>query len=383
MKKIFKITGIIFISSLLFYCSDSDNSTNPDPDPDPDGGGEPVEAVTTLINTLNVPWELIWGPDDFLWLTERNGKISRIDPDSGKQTEVMEITSVAQVQESGLLGMVHHPDFNTNPFVYVVYTYDNGTSGLLERLVRYRYENNALSNETTLLDNIPANSIHNGSRLLITPDEHLIMTTGDAGSANSSQDMSSLAGKILRLNLDGSIPNDNPTPGSYVYSYGHRNAQGLVLHPNGSLYISEHGPSSDDEINRIEAGKNYGWPDIRGVIDTPNEEAFANTTTTVESIYNWTPTIAPSDLIYYASDRIPEWKNKLVMTVLKEQQVIALTLNADGTEVINEETFFDRKYGRLRDIAISPSGRVFIATNGTSYQDNSNTHSIIEINKIE
>ncbi len=379
MKNVLKFTGLVVIASLFMYCSGNDN-TPPDTDPDPDPDPNPTTVSTTLINTLSVPWELVWGPDDFLWVSERNGKISRINPDTGDQQEVITISSVAQIQESGLLGMVHHPDFDSNPFVYAVYTYQNGKE-LTERLVRFTYANMTLSDEVILLDNIPANNIHNGARLLITSDLHILMSTGDAGNAGLSQDMNSLAGKILRLNLDGSIPNDNPFPGSYVYSYGHRNAQGLTFHTNGNLYSSEHGPTTDDEINKIEPSKNYGWPQVRGLINTPGEEEFAMTNDVVESIFNWTPTIAPSDLIYYTSDRIPEWTNKLLLTVLKEQQIIALTLSSDGNTITNQETFFTNDFGRLRDIAVSPTGRVFIATNGNSYGDTSATHSIIEINK--
>lgn len=378
MERISKLIGIVLLSLLLFFCSGDDtNPSNPDPD-----GEEPINATTTLISTLSVPWELVWGPDDFLWVTERNGKISRIHPDTGAQQEVFTISNVAQVGESGLLGMVHHPNFTTNPYVYVVYTYTNGNV-LLERLVRYTYTNATLSDETILIDQIPANSNHNGSRLLITEDLHLFMTTGDAGNTSLSQNMNSLGGKILRVNLDGSIPNDNPFTDSYIYSLGHRNPQGLVLHPNGNLYSSEHGPSTDDEINKIQSGKNYGWPEVKGTIDTPNEETFAVTTETIESIFNWTPTIAPSDLIYYTSNRIPEWTNKFLLTVLKDQKVIALTLSTDGNTITKEEIFFEEQFGRLRDIAVSPEGRIFIATNGNSYGDTSATHRIIEINRIE
>jgi len=393
MKKILRLVSIVTLSIILLNsCSNNDNTIiqNPnadqdvDPNPDPDPVEEPTTATKTLINTLSIPWEILWGPDDFLWITERNGKISRIDPDTGEQIEVLTINDVAQVQESGLLGMVIHPNFETNPFVYVAYTYQ-GRNGLLEKLVRYSYNNNILSNPTILLDDIPANSIHNGARLLITPepDLKLYMTTGDAGNTNLSQNLNSLAGKLLRINLDGSIPNDNPFTNSYIYSYGHRNAQGLTLHSNGSLYISEHGPSTDDEINRIEIGKNYGWPEVRGIVDTPNEESFAASNTIIESISNWTPTIAPSDLIFYTSNKIPQWTNKLLMTVLKDKQIIALTLNDDGSAILKEEVFFNQEFGRLRDIAVSPTGRVFIATNGNSYTDTSATHKIIEINKIE
>ncbi len=377
MDKIVKGIGILLVLFLLFYCSGDDN-TSPNPDPDPN----PTDATTSIINTLSVPWEILWGPDNFLWITERGGRISRINPDTGEQQELITISGVEQVQESGLLGMVLHPNFDANPYVYAVYTYQ-GTGGLLERLVRFTYANNTLSEETTLLENIPANSIHNGARLLITSDLHLLMTTGDAGNTSLSQNMNSLAGKVLRLNLDGSIPNDNPFTGSYVYSYGHRNAQGMVIHPNGNIYSSEHGPSNDDEINKIVAGENYGWPNVMGVIDTPNEEAFAASTNVTESIFNWTPTIAPSDLVYYTGTGIPEWTNKFLMTVLKDQKIIALTLSDDGNTIIQEESFFTGDFGRLRDIAISPGGRIFIATNGNSYGDTSNTHQIIEINRIQ
>ncbi len=368
MGRRLKSVGIV-LASLLFYCSNSDVI-------------EPADGTTTLISTLSVPWELVWGPDNFLWVTERNGRISRINPDNGEQQLLFTVDNVAQIGESGLLGMVHHPNFDTIPYVYIVYTYTGG-SGLLERLVRFTFANNTLSDETILIDQIPANSNHNGSRLLITPDMHLFMTTGDAGNTNHSQNMSSLGGKILRLNLDGSIPADNPFAGSYIYSLGHRNPQGLVLHPNGKLYNSEHGPNTDDEINIIQSGENYGWPEVKGIIDTPNEEAFASSTDVTESIFNWTPTIAPSDLVYYTSNRIPEWTNKLHMTVLKDKRLIALTLNDNGTTIIQEEVFFNNQFGRLRDIAISPQGRIFIATNGNSYGDTSNTHRIIEINRIE
>ena len=378
MVRLAKLTGIAVLSLFLFFCSKDDDTTTTPPNPDT---GEPVQATKTIISTLSIPWELVWGADNFIWVTERNGKISRINPDDGKQEIVYTIPNVAQVGESGLLGMVHHPKFDTNPFVYVVYTYDAGNR-LLERLVRYTYSNSTLTDEKILLDQIPANANHNGSRLLISPDMHLFMTTGDAGNTNLSQDRNSLAGKTLRLNLDGSIPADNPFSGSYIYTLGHRNAQGMVFHPNGKLYSSEHGPSSDDEINEIKAGKNYGWPEVNGKINTPSEIAFAANTEVIEPIFNWTPTIAPSDLIFYTSDRIPQWKNKLIMTVLKDQKIVALTLSADGASILKEETFFDKKFGRIRDIVISPKGRVFIATNGNSYGDTSATHSIIEINKI-
>lgn len=359
------------LSILILGCSSDDDATNPTT--------EAGLSSRTVISNLSIPWELQWGPDDFLWVTERNGRISRINPESGEQFIIADLGSIIeQIGESGLLGFALHPEFNTNPFVYLVYTYRNG-SGFYERLVRYAYLNSTLVNETVLLDNIPAGNRHNGSRILITPDHHILMTTGDAGTPRYSQDSNSLAGKILRLNLDGSIPVDNPDPNSYVYTLGHRNPQGLAIHSNGLIYSAEHGPSTDDEINIIEAQGNYGWPNVLGVVDTPDEEAFAQQTTTIESITHWTPTIAPSDLMLYTSNRIPQWSNKLLLTSLREQTLFAITLSSDGRQVIERERYFDQQFGRIRDAVMAPDGRLFIATNGTSFTDTSATHRIIEI----
>lgn len=238
---------------------------------------------------MSIPWEMLWGPDDFLWIAERSGRVSRIDPESGNRSVIAELSNIVEQScECGLLGMALYPDFSNSPFVYLVYTYRGGNV-MYERLVRYTYTNESLGSEIVLLDNILASSRHNGSRIIITPDNHILMTTGDTGGTNLSQDIGSLAGKLLRLNLDGSVPPDNPDPTSYVYTIGHRNAQGLMFRPNGMIYSAEHGPSTDDEINIIEAGGNYGWPNVLGTIDSPSEETFAQNTPVVESITHWTP----------------------------------------------------------------------------------------------
>ncbi|MEO0330602.1 MAG: PQQ-dependent sugar dehydrogenase [Bacteroidota bacterium] len=378
MRHLTKISFGVLIACQFLGCSDDDSEIvspdNPDADTAPNS--------RTVVNTLSVPWEILWGPDDFLWVTERSGQISRINPESGAQEIIADINSVTQVRESGLLGMALHPDFEASPYVYAVYTYSAGQE-IVGRLVRYAYADNNLQDEVILLDNIPGNSLHNGSRIVITPDQHILMTTGDAGNTSLPQDMNSLAGKVLRINLDGSIPADNPFPGSPIYSLGHHNPQGLVLHSNGLLYSAEQDPSSDDEINIIQAGANYGWPSVLGPVDNPNEETFAQQNNVIPSISDWTPTIAPSDLVHYTSDRIPEWTNKLLMAVLKDQMIVALTLSDDGQQIVDRENYFVREYGRIRDLTIAPDGRVFIATNGNSYTDTSNTHSIIEINRLD
>jgi aldose sugar dehydrogenase len=331
----------------------------------------------TVVNNLDIPWELVWGSDNFIWATERRGTVVRINPENGVKSEILSLPDVYVSGETGLLGMALHPDFRTTPHVFIVYTYQN--EAILQKIVRYTYNGTNLVEPRILLERIPANNTHVGARLLITPDRKLLVTTGDAQNTAASQSMMALSGKVLRMNLDGTIPTDNPFPNSYIYTLGHRNAQGLLLHPNGLLYSSEHGTQADDELNIIERGRNYGWPNVSGKIDNA-ERDFANRNNVVESVYEWTPTVAPSDITWYSSDRIPSLRNKLLISVLKDQVLIALTLNANGRSVAREELLFSRRFGRLRDVLVSPDGRIFLATNGSSFSNtNPGTHSIIEI----
>ncbi|MFW6370694.1 MAG: PQQ-dependent sugar dehydrogenase [Bacteroidota bacterium] len=340
--------------------------------------------VDTIITGLNVPWEIHWGPDDHIWMTERHGLISRVDPVNKSREILLDITDkVYQASESGLLGLVLHPDFPDSAYVYTVYTYLDNNS-ITERLVRYTYSESALQHEEILLDNIPGNNTHDGSRLVISPDRKLFMSTGDARNTSFSQDVSSLAGKILRMELDGSIPEDNPVSGSPVYSWGHRNPQGLHFHPDGTLYSSEHGPSSDDEFQIVMKGRNYGWPDVHGFCDNATEEAYCADSNVVEPLVAWTPTIAPSDLIYYNHDALPEFKGTFLMSVLKDKKIVKLELDESGTSVVSETHYFTNEWGRLRDIESGPDGTIYIATNGESWSNTDPfTHSIISLKKAD
>lgn len=335
---------------------------------------------TTVISGLDIPWEIIYGPDDHLWITERYGKVSRIFPETGEQTVILDLTeTVYQNGESGLLGMALHPEFSIFPYVYLAYTYQSGGS-ILERIVLYEYTGSQLVNELILLDNIPGNTTHDGCRLLITPDLKLLITTGDAQNQPAAQNINSLSGKILRINLDGTIPDDNPWPGNPTYSFGHRNAQGLYLAPNGILYSSEHGPSNDDEFNIIEAGRNYGWPNVHGFCDLPGEITFCEENNVYEPLAAWTPTIATSDILYYNHQAIPEWQNSVLLTTLKDKRLYVLELDATGTEVVNEDQYFYNYWGRLRDICLGPDGSIFLATNGPSWSNTEPfTHRIVKI----
>ncbi|MBF9223662.1 PQQ-dependent sugar dehydrogenase [Hymenobacter ruricola] len=325
--------------------------------------GPTTVTASALVSNLDVVWELVWGPDNFLWATERYGRISRINPATGQVLPLLTLPDVTAVGESGLLGMALHPQFSTSPYVYVVYNYTD--AGVLkEKVVRYTYSAaaNTLSAPAVLLANITAFNTHSGSRLLILPDLTLLVSTGDASQSSLAQNQAAVNGKILRMNLDGTVPADNPTPNSLVYTSGHRNPQGLVRLPNGRLYSSEHGPNNDDEINKIEAGRNYGWPDVEGFCNLPAEAAFCTANNVREPLYTWTPTIAPSGLAYYDHPAIPGWRGSLLLAALKGQQLLQLPLDAAGTAITSRADYLTGAFGRLRAICVSPDGKVYVGT---------------------
>ena len=339
--------------------------------------------VTVLNSQLNYPWEILWGPDNYIWFTEREGRVSRMNPSTGEVTPVATIADVATTTNyNGLMGMVLHPQFETNPYVYVVYNYLAPSDTMFEKVVRFMYDGKTLVSPTILVDSIigkkNGNYIHNGARLVISPDMKLYISSADANHRFLlPQNRNSLNGKILRVNLDGSIPADNPF-GNAVWSTGMRNPQGLVYASNGIMYSSMHGQETDDEINIIERKGNYGWPYIEGYVnqDSIREVRFANNYKTIEPIYAWSPTIAPSGMDYYDKDAIAEWKNSLLVAVLKEEKLLQLKLNASGNAVESETAFLDHQYGRLRDVAVAPNGDVYVCTD-----NGSNGDMIIKISK--
>lgn len=332
--------------------------------------GSTTLTLRTLTTGLTTPWELLWGPDNFLWMTERGGRISRVDPATGQLLPLLTIPDVVQTGESGLLGMAitSTPTAGTT-LVFVVYNYaDNGV--LKEKLVRYNYSGGTLSNPLVLLNGLPAAQVHSGSRLLLLPDNTLLMTTGDASNVSLSQNASSLNGKILRLNFDGSIPVDNPTAGSAVYTLGHRNPQGLVRASSGRIYSSEHGASNDDELNLIEVGRNYGWPNVEGLCNLPAEQNFCQMNNVREPLVTWTPTLAVAGLTYYNHPAIPEWSNTLLLVSLKAGMLTTLQLNSTGTQVTQQANVWAGTYGRLRAICVSPQGRVYLTTSNRDGRGN-------------
>lgn len=318
-----------------------------------------------LVNDLSYPWDMVWAPDNTIWFTERPGRINKIDPLTGQFKLLLTISDVYPNNEGGLLGMVFHPDFESKPFLYVVYNYKGPNNTTLEKVVRYNVDSDNISSPFTILDQIPGASIHNGSRLLFGPDKKLYISTGDASNQPSAQNLSSLSGKILRINDDGSIPEDNPFAGSRIWTYGHRNPQGLTF-VGDKLFSSEHGPSTDDEINVIEKGRNYGWPNVAGYCDNnkPNESQFCVENNIKEPIISLEPTqtLALCGIDYYNHMDIPEFNGSLLVATLKMQRLLQLKLNDAKDKIIERKEFLINKYGRLRDVLVAPNGKIYICT---------------------
>jgi glucose/arabinose dehydrogenase/cytochrome c553 len=347
------ITGV----ALTGYVSGVDKSASSD---------DSVRLGTkTVISNLSVAWEITWGPDNWIWFTEQGGSLSKVNPETGERKVLLRIPEVYRYRSLGLLGMAVHPD-PKKPYVFLDYTYKNGTS-ILSRLIRYTYTADTLINPVILLNDIPGATGHNGSRVVIAPDGKLMMSTGDAAKGANAQNTGSINGKILRINIDGTIPADNPFPGSPVWSLGHRNAQGLAFGKKGILFSSEHGDAVEDELNVIKRGANYGWPFVEGFCDTEKEQAFCKTTEVTVPVKSWTPVIAPAGIAYYGSSAISGWRNSLLLVTLKTQSLRVLKLNDTGNEVLSEKTYIDHEFGRLRGVCVSPAGDVYVSTSNRDW----------------
>jgi glucose/arabinose dehydrogenase len=331
------------------------------------GRSEPATApggtqlrVEMVASGLDTPWDMLWGPDGRIWVSERGGRIVRIDPASGR-VDVAGTVEVAERGEGGLMGIALHPDFATSPWVYAAHSYTS-VGRVRNRLIRMRWASGRLGEPEVLFDGMDGAGNHNGSRLAIGPDRMLYVTMGDAGDASVAQDRSNPNGKILRFTLEGRPAPDNPF-GTAVWSWGHRNPQGLAFHPaTGVLYETEHGPSDADEVKRIEKGRNYGWPDVHGACDNAREAAFCREHDVAEPLAEWTPTIAPGGAAFYDADLIPGWRGSLLFTALGGARLVRLTLSEDGRRVTSQEQLFRGEFGRLRDVLVGPDGSVYLAT---------------------
>jgi glucose/arabinose dehydrogenase len=358
-KVLFLVASLPFLLMIGAGCDKNEDNNSGTLPPDENW---PAGDTRVVKSGLNFPWEILWGQDDKIWMTERGGRVSKINPRDGATEFSFSIPDVFAQGEGGLLGMVQHPNFSSNGQFYVVYNYSRSGT-YTEKVVRYAYNaaSNTVSAPLIILDNIPAAGIHNGSRLVIVGDK-LFITTGDANDVRLVQNRSSLAGKILRINLDGSIPSDNPTAGSPVWTLGHRNPQGMVF-ANNTLYISDHGSNVEDEVNIIERNRNYGWPSVNGPCDEPGDVSFCNANNVRGPIWSTgSRTVAVCGLDYYNNDRIPAWRNSLLMATLKDATLYQFQLSSNGQSITGSREFFRGNWGRLRDICVSPAGRVYLCT---------------------
>jgi aldose sugar dehydrogenase len=312
--------------------------------------------IEIVAENLKVPWEIAFSSDGRIFFTERIGNLrvienGQLNPESVTSLDVGE-------GEGGLLGLALDPSFEQNHFLYLYYTYFEFPL-TYNKVVRYTENNNALTDEIILLDKIPGAPWHDGGRIKFGPDGQLYITTGDAGISQLAQDLNSFAGKILRINSNGTIPSDNPFADSPVFSYGHRNPQGLDWDPvTGKLVSTEHGPSGErgsahDEVNIVEAGKNYGWPIVIGDEHEPD--------LVDPLLHTGSDTWAPSGSTFYDSANIPEWENKYFVATLRGNHLRMLDLDVEANQVISSEIVFSN-YGRLRAASMGPDGNLYILT---------------------
>ncbi len=319
-------------------------------EPDPEAASAsagPVEVETSVVATgLEAPWGLAFLPGGDALVTERDSsRLLRVSP-SGSVREVGTLPAEGD-GEGGLLGVAVSPTYDEDGLVYAYYTTAEDN-----RVARFRLDD--IGGAEPVLTSIPSGPIHNGGRIAFGPDGLLYASTGEAGDMPISQDVGSLGGKILRVNPDGTIPADNPFPNSPVYSYGHRNVQGLAWDEGGQLYATEFGQNTFDEVNEIEAGGNYGWPEVEGIGGKPEFRDPVSTWATSEA--------SPSGATILKDGAIPQWEGDFFMAGLRGQRLWRLDLDGAGNAAGREE-LLSGEAGRLRHVAQAPDGSLWVLTN--------------------
>ena len=317
--------------------------------------------IKVIAENLFVPWAIDISNEGKLYFTERSGIIRIIEDGELLSQPIMTFSTPFVSQgEGGLLGITLDLNYSQNHYIYVMHSYGE-TNKIYNRVVRLLENNNKATIDKILLDKIPGGQIHNGGRIKIGPDKKLYITTGDAGNSALAQEPMSTAGKILRIELDGRIPEDNPINNSPVYSIGHRNPQGLAWNSKNVLYASEHGQSAHDEINIIKPGNNYGWPLVQG------NEDYNEVVVQKPLIHSGEDTWAPSAITFVNQG---QWQGKLLVATLRGRQLIGMELNGKGTEVINVQGWLINEYGRLRDVIESKDGSIYITTSNRDGRGN-------------
>ena len=318
--------------------------------------------VDTVISGLEVPWSIVFAPDGRMFFTERPGRVRVFENGKLIAQPIATIEDVRSASESGLMGLVLHPQFSTNHLLYLSYAYAGG-DGQLVRVVRYRETGDALTERKVIIEGIPGAPNHAGCRLRFGPDAKLYITTGDATDRELAQKMDSLAGKILRLNDDGGVPQDNPFVSQQgarpeIWTFGHRNPQGIDFQPGTNLmFETEHGPSGfdgpggGDEVNIVERGKNYGWPLIH---HTQTREGLES------PLLEYTPACAPASGTFYRGSLFQQFRGNFFFGCLRGERIIRVVL--DGRKVVSQEDLLKGKYGRIREVTEGPDGAIYFST---------------------
>ncbi|SIS38527.1 PQQ-dependent sugar dehydrogenase [Salimicrobium flavidum] len=328
----------ISLALLLFTasCTATDQEPSPATQDTDNDSSQPSQENGIIATNFNTPWSIAPAEDGY-FITERGGQLFSVTEDGDISEQTLELSSSLYTGgEAGLLGLVMLDEEEA----YVYYSYESN-NGPRNRVAKIERSEQTWSETDVIIDEIPGGRIHNGGRLEIGPDEHVYITTGDAGNPDTAQNTDSLAGKILRMNIDGSIPEDNPFEESYVYTYGHRNPQGVTWTEDGTMYSTEHGQNAHDEINRIEPGQNYGWPVIQG--DEENEGME-------------TPLYHTGDDTW-APSGVDAYEGHLYIAALRGERLIEFSPETSETSVISNE------YGRIRDIHFTEEFGLGITSN--------------------
>jgi glucose/arabinose dehydrogenase len=320
----------------------------------------PVSNLSNLTNTsgveiiaegLQAPRSIDISKDGRIFISEKRGSIRVVD-NGTLLTEPVGDIKAENIGDAGLLGLTLHPNFTQNHLFYVYYTYSNGT-GLFNKVLMLEESNNRIIDSKTILDGIPGDDYRDGGRIKFGPDGKLYVSTGDASIPELSQDLDSLAGKILRINEDGTIPQDNPFSNSPVYAYGFRNVQGLAWAPNsGALYSSDQGGAGNDEINLISPGKNYGWPHEECNSSDDEDNRYT------PPLLCFNPSLEPSGIAFAFSNNLG-YQNHLIVATLKGSHLRDIDFDSGSQNTILVG------YGRIIDLVESEDGSIYVLTSNT------------------
>lgn len=350
-RTIFYLVIIFFAVGLIYIFQKVNEPVDSNLPQDEEQNTAEQESIQVVAENLKIPWGVAFLPNDEILVTERPGNLLKI----GTDRAVIKIEGVRHTGEGGLLGLALHPKFSENHWVYLYLTTSEG-GDLRNRVERYKLEGQTLTDWKLIIKNIPGAAVHDGGRLAFGPDGYLYIGTGDAGNSNLAQDRNSLAGKILRLKDEGSIPDDNPFNNA-VYSYGHRNVQGLAWDNSGRLWATEHGRSGIlsgfDELNLIEKGKNYGWPTIQG-----NQQKEEMVTPIINS--GASDTWAPAGAAYA--------DGSIFFGGLRGEAVFEAKLNGTKASIFTKHLY--KQFGRIREVALGPDKYLYITTSNTDGRGN-------------